>query len=235
VAIPVEGGTIPGYYAKPSGPGPFPIVLVNEEVFGVHEYIKDICRRLAKAGYAAIAPEIYARLGDISKVTSYDELNAKFISKAPDSQVMSDLDSAIAYAAAHGGDPNRLGVIGFCRGGRNAWLYDVHNPRVKAAVSFYGIVATPDTPIQPQSVLDVAGGIHGPLLGLYGDRDPANNIDDVQAAAAKARAAGKTIDIVIYPGAGHGFHADYRPSYVPAAAMDAWERTLAWFKKYLAA
>jgi carboxymethylenebutenolidase len=232
VSIPVEGGQIPGYAARPAGAGTVPVIVVNEEVFGVHDYIGDVCRRLAKAGYYAIAPEIYARLGDISKLRDFQEMDARFISKTPDRQVMSDLDSAVAFAAAHQGDQNRLGVIGFCRGGRNTWLYDAHNPRLKAAVSFYGAIQSPTSAIQPQSLLDVAAEIHAPMLTLNGRKDGASKVDYLEAVAAKARAAGKVVEVVLYDDAGHGFHADYRPSYVQADAIDGWNRAMAWFKKY---
>jgi carboxymethylenebutenolidase len=232
VRIAVADGQIPGYAARPKGAGPFPIVLVNEEIFGVHEYIKDICRRLAKLGYAAVAPEIYAREGDITKVSDFNVLISQFISKAPDAQVMSDLDSAVTWASANYGDASRIGVTGFCRGGRNTWMYAAHSGAVKAAVAWYGPIGGGTTPIQPQTVMDIAADINCPLLGLYGGQDPGIKVDEVQAAAAKARAAGKTVEIVVYPDAGHGFHADYRPSYNQADAADGWARMLAWFRKY---
>ncbi len=228
--IPVSGGSLPGYFAKPVGPGPFPIVLVNEEIFGIHDYIKDVIRRLAKLGYAAVAVEIYARYADLSKATDAGEIIRSVIPKAADNVVMSDSDAAIAYAAAHGGDASRLAVTGFCRGGRNTWLYDAHNPNVKAAVAFYGPVGGAKTALQPQTVQDVAASIHAPLLGLYGGKDPGIPVDEVRKAEAAAKAAGKKVEIVIYPEAGHGFHADYRPSYVASAATDGWARMLAWFK-----
>lgn len=232
VSIPVSDGKLPGYFAKPTGPGPFPIVLVNEEIFGVHEYIKDTVRRLAKAGYAAVAVEIYARLADLSKATDANEIIRSVVSKAPDAQVMTDSDAAVAYAVAHGGDPNRLAVTGFCRGGRNTWLYDAHNPKVKAAVAWYGPVGGPPSEIQPKTATDLAASINGPLLGLYGGRDDGIPVADVQKAADLAKAAGKTVEIVVYPNAPHGFHADYRPSYQPADAADGWARMLAWFKQH---
>lgn len=232
VMIPVADGQLPGYFAKPAGTGPFPIVLVNEEIFGVHDYIKDVCRRLAKLGYAAVAVEIYARLADLSKATDAGEIIRSVVAKAPDATVMSDSDSAVAYAAAHGGDNNRLAVIGFCRGGRNAWLYDAHNPKVKAAVAFYGPVGGAATDLQPKTATDIAGSLHAPLLGLYGGQDPGIPADSVRKAQAIAQAAGKTVEIVVYPDAPHGFHADYRPSYRAANANDAWARMQVWFKKY---
>ena len=233
VKIPTaEGDALPGYFARPVGPGPFPIVLVNEEIFGVHDYIKDICRRFAKLGYAAIAPEVYARIGDLTKMTDVAVMFRDVINKEPDAIMLSDLDSAVKYAASRGGDTSRIGVTGFCRGGRTTWLYAIHNPSVKAAVAWYGQVTGPHTDIQPQWPIDLAGGLHAPLLGLYGGKDESIKPEDVQAAAAKARAAGQTVEIVYYPDAPHGFHADYRPSYKEADAKDGWMRLLAWFKKY---
>ena len=230
--VPVEGGQLPGYFARPQGAGPFPTVIVIEEIFGIHEYIKDTCRRLAKLGYCAVTVELYARLGDLSKMTDAGAIVRDVISKAPDATVLSDLDALANWAASNGGDPNRLGVTGFCRGGRGAWMYDAHNPRLKAAVAWYGPIGGTPTAIQPQTVMDFAGELRCPLLGLYGAKDPGILPADVQAAAAKARAAGATVEIVVYPDAGHGFHADYRPTYVRDAALDGWDRMLAWFRKY---
>ena len=232
VMIPVSGGTLPGYFAKPAGPGPFPIVLVNEEIFGIHDYIRDIIRRLAKLGYAAVAVEIYARYADLSKATDVGEIIRSVISKAADSVVRADNDAAVAYAVAHGGDAERLAVTGFCRGGRNTWLYAAHNSKVKAAVAWYGPVGGNRTELQPDTVQEVAGRIHAPLLGLYGGKDPGIAVDDVRRAEATAKAAGKTVEIVIYPDAPHGFHADYRPSYRADAATDGWSRMLAWLRSH---
>ena len=229
--VPVADGHLPGYFARPQGAGPFPIVLVVEEIFGVHEYIKDTCRRLAKLGYLAATAELYARIGDLSKMTQMSDIMG-VINKAPDATVMTDLDAVAAWAAANEGDPNRLGITGFCRGGRAVWLYAAHNPHLKAAVAWYGPIGGTRTDIQPQTVMDIAGDIKCPLLGLYGEKDPGIPPADVQAAAAKARAAGIPVEIVEYPDAAHAFHADYRPSYVRDAAMDGWERMQAWFHKY---
>jgi carboxymethylenebutenolidase len=232
VLIRVADGELPAYFARPQGAGPFPIVLVNEEVFGVHDYIKDVCRRLAKAGYLAVAPEIYARLADFSKITDFSTIFRDVVSRAPDATVLSDLDAAVAWAAANKGDAGRLGVVGFCRGGRNTWLYDAHNPNVKAAVAWYGPVVGPTTDIQPKTASDLAADLHAPLLGLYAGKDGNIRLDDVQAAAAKARAAGRTVEIVVFPDAPHGFHADYRPSYRAGDAADGWQRMLAWFREH---
>ena len=232
VKVPVTGGALPGYAARPDGAGPFPIIVVIEEIFGVHEYIKDVCRRLAKLGYLAVAPELYARIGDLSKMTDSAQIFRDVISKAPDAQMLTDLDAAAAFGASDHGDPARLGVIGFCRGGRDSWLYAEHNPALKAAVAFYGPVAGPTSAIQPKNPVDLAGELKCPLLGLYGGQDTSISQADVQKAAAAAKAAGQTVEIVVYPDAPHGFHADYRPSYKPADAADGWAKAIAWFRKY---
>jgi carboxymethylenebutenolidase len=230
VQLPVADGHLPGYFARPERDGPFPVVVVIEEIFGVHEYIKDVCRRLAKAGYLAVAPELYARQGDLSKMTDVSAIVRDVILKAPDATMLTDLDSAAAWAGANHGDLARLGVTGFCRGGRNTWLFATHNTQVKAAVAWYGPVAGGTSAIQPKTVLDVAAELKAPLLGLYGGKDGGIKQEDVQEAAKRARAAGATVEIVVYPDAGHGFHADYRPSYNATDAADGWKRMLAWFK-----
>ena len=230
--IPTTEGSLPAYYARPAGNGPFPTVLVIEEIFGVHEYIQDTCRRLAKAGYMAGAPELYARIGDLSKMTDVGAIIRDVISKAPDDRLLQDLDATAAWAAANKGDPARLAVTGFCRGGRNTWMYAAHNPALKAAVAWYGPVKGMPSPIQPTNPGDIADKLGAPLLGLYGGQDAGIAVADVQAAAAKAKAAGKTVEIVVFPDAPHGFHADYRPSYRKADAEDGFGRMLAWFKTY---
>ena len=230
--VPTNNGDLPGYYARPQGAGPFPTIIVIEEIFGVHEHIKDLCRRLAKTGYLAIAPELYARQGDLSEMTDVPTIIRDVISKAPDDQMLRDLDAAAAWAKANKGDPARLAVTGFCRGGRDTWFYAAHNPALKAAVAWYGPIGGPTNPIQPQTVMDLADKINCPLLGLYGAADTGIPVDSVQAAAAKAKAAGKTVEIVVFPEAPHGFNADYRPSYRKEAAEDGWARMLAWFKRY---
>jgi carboxymethylenebutenolidase len=205
---------------------------VIEEIFGVHEWIADVCRRLAKLGYMAVAPELYARLGDLSTMTDPGQIMRDVISKAPDDQIMRDLDSSAAWAGKNGGDLDRLGVTGFCRGGRAVWLYGAHGTKLKAAVAWYGPMGGQPSEIQPQSALDVAGAIRAPLLGLYGKEDGSIPQPLLLQAESKAKAAGKTVEIVLYDGAGHAFAADYRPSYRKAAATDGWERMLAWFKRY---
>ncbi len=235
--IPVADGHLPAYYARPSssgpaGAGPFPTILVIEEIFGVHEYIKDVCRRFAHLGYLAVAPELYARIGDPSKYTDPHEIVANIISKAPDATMLSDLDSTAVWAAANHGDPNRLGVTGFCRGGRDTWLYAEHNPHLKAAVAWYGPVKGSVSQIQPHTPTDEAAALRCPLLGLYGGRDDSIKPADVQAAAQFARDAGHTVEIKIFPDAGHGFHADYRATFNKQAAERGWADALAWFKMH---
>lgn len=232
IQIPVSDGRLPGYFARPDADGPFATILVIEEIFGVNEYIRDVCRRFAKVGYLAVAPEIYARLGDLSKMTSMAEIMNDVILRAPDAQIMSDLNHTAAWAVKNHGDPARLGVNGFCRGGRDVWLYAAHNPHLKAAVSWYGVLDGKTSPIQPQTALDVVDKVLCPVLGLYGSKDAANPLPVIREAEAKAKAASKTVSIVIYPNAPHGFHADYRPSYREADAKDGWRRALAWFKQY---
>jgi carboxymethylenebutenolidase len=232
VKIPVADGTLPGYYARPQGAGPFPTVLVIEEIFGVHEHIKDMCRRFAKLGYLAVAPELYARIADLSKMTDAAVIVRDVISKAPDATMLSDLDSTATWAGENKGDLNRLGVTGWCRGGRDTWFYAAHNPKLKAAVAWYGPIVYPTSPIQPQTTMDIAGELKCPLLGLYGGVDSSIDVKDVQKAAEKAKAAGKIVDIVVYADAPHGFNADYRPSYRKNDAEDGWVRLQAWFKKY---
>ncbi len=233
VQIPVADGHIPAYAARPDGPGPFPTVLVIEEIFGVHEYIKDVCRRLAKLGYLAIAPELYARIADLSKMTDPQQIFRDVISKAPDATMLGDLDSTATWAGTHGhGDPSRLAVTGFCRGGRDVWLYAAHNPALKAAVAWYGPLSGKPTPIQPHSAMDAAPALKCPLLGLYGGADAGIPQDQVQVAAAAAHAAGRTVEIVVFPNAPHGFHADYRPSYNREAAEAGWRHMLAWFRTH---
>ncbi len=232
--VPTDQGALPAYFARPAGVGPFPIVLVIEEIFGVHEYIKDTCRRLGKAGYLAVAPELYARLGDLSKMTEVATIIRDVISKAPDDRLLQDLDATATWAAANRGDPARLAVTGFCRGGRNTWLYAAHNPAVRAAVAWYGPVGGTPSPIQPRTATDVAADLKAPLLGLYGGQDSGILVADVRAAAAKAVAAGKVATIHVFDEAPHGFHADYRPSYRKSDAEAGWQEMLGWFSRYLA-
>jgi carboxymethylenebutenolidase len=231
VKVPVKDGTVPAYRAAPDKGGPFPVVLVVQEIFGVHEHIKDVCRRLAKLGYLAVAPELYARQGDVSKLTDIQEI-IKVVSKVPDAQVMSDLDAVVEWAKKDGkGDTSKLGVTGFCWGGRIVWLYAAHNPNLKAAVAWYGRLAGKATELQPKHPIDLAGEIKAPVLGLYGEKDTGIPVKDVEAMRDALKKAGKPGEIVVYPGAPHAFFADYRPSYRKEPAEDGWKRLQAWFKK----
>ncbi len=236
VQIPTSDGTIPAYRAMPAGAGPFPVVLVVQEIFGVHEHIKDVCRRMAKLGHMAIAPELYARQGDVSKLTDIPAIQREVVSKVPDAQVMSDLDATVAYAKASGrGDANKLGITGFCWGGRITWLYAAHNPGVKAGVAWYGRLVGQPTPLTPRNPVDLAAELKAPVLGLYGAADqgiPVATTDQIKQACA---AAGKTCEFVVYPDTPHAFYADYRPSYRAGPAADSWSRLQAWFKQHGAA
>lgn len=233
VKVPVADGSIPAYRAMPAQGGPFPTVLVVQEVFGVHEHIKDLCRRLAKAGYYAIAPELYARQGNPAGITDVQELIKTIVSKVPDSQVMSDLDSTADYAKASGtADTARLAVTGFCWGGRIVWLYAARNPSIKAAVAWYGAIDRPRTELQPKYPIDLAADLKAPVLGLYGAADQGIPVDSVEKMKEACKAAGKTCEIKIYPDTPHGFNADYRPSYRAGAAEDGWTKMLAWFKDH---
>ena len=233
VRIPVTGGEIPAYRAMPASGGPFAVVLVVQEIFGVHEHIKDVCRRFAKAGYLAIAPELYARQGDVSKMTDYKEIFAQVVSKVPDAQVMSDLDAAVAWAGKSGsGDVKRVGVTGFCWGGRITWLYAAHNPNLKAGVAWYGRLAGEVSELQPKHPLDLVAQLKAPVLGLYGGQDQGIPLADVEKMSAAIKAAQGTSKIVVFPEAGHGFHADYRPSYREQDAKDGWRECLAWFREH---
>jgi carboxymethylenebutenolidase len=231
VKIPVADGEIPAYRAMPATGGPFPIVLVVQEIFGVHEHIKDVCRRFAKEGFCAVAPELYARQGDVSKYTDYKQIFAEVVSKVPDAQVMADLDAAAAWAAkSSGGDAARVGVTGFCWGGRITWLYAAHSPSLKAGVAWYGRLVGEPTPLQPKYPIDVAAQIRAPVLGLYGGQDQGIPLADVEKMRAALAAAKSPSEIFVYPEAPHGFHADYRPSFREADAKDAWRRCLEWFR-----
>jgi carboxymethylenebutenolidase len=233
VRIPVADGSIPGYRAMPAEGGPFATVLVVQEIFGVHEHIKDICRRLAKRGYFAVAPALYAREGDVSQMTSGEEIISKVVMKVPEPQVATDLDSTATWAGSTGkADLNRLGVTGFCWGGRQVWLYAAHNPKLKAAVAWYGLLQWPRGPNSPVDPIDLVPQLDVPVLGLYGGQDAGIPIEQIQAMQAALKAANKPSEIVVYPDAGHGFNADYRPSYRPVDAKDAWQKMLAWFSRH---
>ena len=234
VTIDVNGFKMPAYRAAPAGQTGLPVVLVLSEIFGVHEYIADTARRFAQAGYLAIAPELFVRQGDAQSYGEINKLIAEVVSKVPDAQVMGDLDAAVKWAGANGGDTSRLGVTGFCWGGRHVWLYAAHNPAVKAGVAWYGRLVGQASELSPKHPVDVAAGLHGPVLGLYGGADtgiPLDTIDKMKAALAAGNAAAKASTFVVYPDAPHAFHADYRPTYRKEAAVDGWKRMLAWFRK----
>ncbi|MDQ8001516.1 MAG: dienelactone hydrolase family protein, partial [Pseudomonadota bacterium] len=211
-----------------------PVILVIQEIFGVHEYIADTCRRFAKLGYLAIAPELYARQGDPKGYTDIPKLQAELVSKVPDAQVMGDLDGALAWAKANGGDTARAGITGFCWGGRIVWLYAATG-KVKAGVAWYGRLVGQASENTPKHPIDVAASLQAPVLGLYGGKDqgiPLDTVDKMKAALATGTPAAKASQFVVYPEAGHAFHADYRPSYLQSAAEDGWKRALAWFKQH---
>lgn len=235
VKIPVADGEIPAYRAMPAKGKSFPVVLVVQEIFGVHEHIKDICRRFAKLGHLALAPALYARQGDTSKLSSIDEIRP-IVSKVPDAQVMSDLDATVAYAKKTGkGDTGKLGITGFCWGGRIVWLYAAHNPQLKAGVAWYGRLVGNATELQPKHPVDLAAQLKAPVLGLYGGKDQGIPLDTIEKMRAAIKAANGKSEIIVYPEAGHGFNADYRPGYDKQAAQDGWRRLQEWFKKYGAA
>jgi carboxymethylenebutenolidase len=229
----VNGFKVPAFYAAPAGKTNLPVILVIQEIFGVHEYIADTARRFAKAGYLAIAPDLYARQGDASKYGEMAKLMAEVVSKVPDAQVMADLDGAVKWAGANGGDLKKAGVTGFCWGGRITWLYAEQSKNVKAAVAWYGrLVGTPSA-LSPTNPIDLAANLKAPVLGLYGGQDggiPVSTVATMQNALSAGNKAAKASQFVLYPDAPHAFHADYRPSYRKEAAEDGFKRALAWFK-----
>jgi carboxymethylenebutenolidase len=233
VKIPTADVEIPAYRAMPAKGGPFPVVLVVQEIFGVHEHIKDVCRRFAKEGYLAVAPELYARQGDPTKFTDYKQLFAEIVGKVPDAQVMSDLDAAVAWAGKSGsGDVKRVGVTGFCWGGRITWLYCAHSPQVKAGVAWYGRLVGETSQLQPKYPIDVVADLKAPVLGLYGGQDQGIPLADVEKMRAALAAAKNPSEIVVFPDAPHGFNADYRPSYRAEDAREGWRQALAWFRRH---
>jgi carboxymethylenebutenolidase len=232
VSIPAKDREITGYQAMPEKGGPFPVVLVVEEIFGVHEHIKDVCRRFAKLGYLAVAPELFIRQGDVTKIKEIPEIISKVVSKVPDAQVMDDLDSTVAWVKKVGkGDTAKLGITGFCWGGRIVWLYAAHNKDLKAGVAWYGRLVNKPTDLQPKNPIDLVAELKAPVLGLYGAADTGIPVESVEQMREALKKAGKTAEIVVYPDTPHAFHADYRPSYRKEAAEDGWKRLLAWFKK----
>lgn len=235
IRIPTSDGDIPAYRAMPAVGRAFPAVLVVQEIFGVHEHIKDVCRRFAKAGFLALAPELYARQGDVSTLTTIDDIR-KIVAKVPDFQVMADLDAAAAWIKTSGlGNIEKLGITGFCWGGRIVWLYAAHSTHVKAGVAWYGRLVGKTTELQPRHPLDIVGNLKAPVLGLYGGSDqgiPPETVDQMTKALKTAN-SGSTI--IVYPDTPHAFFADYRPSYRQQAAEDGWRRLLAWFTQHGAA
>lgn len=231
VKVKTADGEMPAYRAMPARGGRFPTVLVCQEIFGVHEHIKDVCRRLAKSGYFAIASELYARQGDPTKYTEIPKLVSEIVVKVPLAQVMSDLDATVAYAKSTGkADTARLAVTGFCWGGFATWMYAAHNPGLKAAVAWYGSDRKPDE-LNPKNPLDIAGELKCPVLAFYGGADASIPLDTINKRQAACKAAGKTCEGVIFADTPHGFNADYRPSYRATEAKDGWARMLAWFKQ----
>lgn len=231
VSVPVTGGHIPAYRAMPAKPGKHPTIVVIQEIFGVHEHIKDICRRLAKMGYYAIAPELFARQGDVSKMTDIGEILSQVVAKVPDAQVFADIDASIAFAKASGhADTKKLGTLGFCYGGRMVWLYNQHNPRVKAGIAYYGLLSGLKSEIKANDPIDIAASLKVPTLGLYAGSDsfiPDAMVDQMRAELQKSSSGS---EIVVFPGLNHGFNADYRPTYDKAAADYAWKLASDWLK-----
>ncbi|MBD1856292.1 MULTISPECIES: dienelactone hydrolase family protein [Leptolyngbya] len=231
VKIPVADGELPAYRAQPATGSNFPIVLVIQEIFGVHEHIQDVCRRFAKLGYVAIAPELFIRQGDVSKLSSIDQIRP-IVAKVPDAQVMSDLDATVNWAVRSAkGNAERLGITGFCWGGRITWLYAAHRPQVKAGVAWYGRLVGDATPVTPKHPIDIAASLKVPVLGLYGGKDTGIPLETVQQMQARLKTGQSQSEIIVYPDAPHAFFADYRPSYREREAIEGWQRLQAWFKR----
>jgi carboxymethylenebutenolidase len=232
IKIPVGNIQIPGYRACPTRGGMFPMVLVVQEIFGVHEHIKDLCRRLAKSGYCAVAPELYARQGDVSKITDIQQIVDTVVSKVPDKQVMGDLDATVAWAVRNSrADINRIAITGFCWGGRIVWMYAAQNENLKAGAAWYGRLEGQTNAMTPKNPIDYAGGLRAPVIGFYGGKDTGISQDSIDRMRTALQVVGDPSEINVYPNAQHGFNADYRPSYDQDAARDAWQKMLAWFKR----
>jgi carboxymethylenebutenolidase len=232
VQIPMaDGKIIPAYRARPNGSGRFATVLVVQEIFGVHEHIKDVCRRLAKSGYMAVAPEMFARQGDVSKIENVQEIVNTVVSNVPDTQVMSDLDSTVAWAAKNSGSSDRLAITGFCWGGRIVWLYAAHNPKLIAGAAWYGRLEGETNAMTPKNAIDYAAVLKAPVIGFYGGKDTGISQESIERMRGVLKVLRDDSEINVYPDAQHGFNADYRPSYNKEAAQDAWKKMLEWFKK----
>jgi carboxymethylenebutenolidase len=230
--VKVAGGDMPVYFAKPANVANPPVILVCMEIFGLHEYIRDVTRRLAHLGALAVAPDYYFRAGtDLTKIDDIQKL-LPIVNAKPDAELFADLDATVDWAKSQGGDTNRLGIMGFCRGGRTVWVYSSHNPNLKAGVAFYGSLADPENAAWPKNSLSLAAEVKEPVLGLYGAEDTGIKVEQVKDMEARLKAAGKTAEFHIYDGAPHGFHADYRPSYREQQAKQAWGELESWFKKY---
>lgn len=232
VTLKVNGQSVPVYCARPAGKTNLPVILVVSEIFGVHEHIADVARRFAKQGYLALAPDLFVRQGDVSKEANIADLIKNIVSKTPDAQVMGDLDACVAWAKENGGNISKLGITGFCWGGRITWLYCAHNPNVKAGVAWYGRLVGDATPITPKHPIDIALALKVPVLGLYGAKDTGIPLESIEKMKAALKKGASNSEFVVYPDAGHAFHADYRPSYVEADAKDGFARALAWFRSH---
>jgi carboxymethylenebutenolidase len=232
VSIDVNGQKVPVYRAQPEGKTNLPVVLVVSEIFGVHEHIADIARRFAKQGYLALAPELFVRQGDAKSYSSIPDLMKDVIAKVPDAQVMGDLDACVAWAKNNGGNIDKLGITGFCWGGRIVWLYAAHNPKVKAGVAWYGRLVGDKTPLTPTQPVDIAASLKAPVLGLYGGKDAGIPLDTIEKMKAELAKGSSKSEFVVFQNSGHAFNADYRPSYVEADAKEGWRRCLEWFKAH---
>lgn len=236
VKIPVADGEIPAYRAMPDTKNKkFPVVLVIHEIFGVHEWIQDVSRRFAKLGYMAIAPALYARQGDVKTIAEIRQLQRDIFSKIPDTQAMSDLDATVAWAKKNSGNTKKLSITGFCWGGRIVWLYSAHNKNVDAGAAWYGrLVPNPTgakNEVQPTMPIDVAKNLKVPVLGLYGGLDQGIPLDSVQRMHDELKKGKSKSEIIVYPNAKHGFHADYRDAFNKESSEDAWQKLQNWFKQ----
>lgn len=230
-----DGRSMPAYFAAPANASGAPTILVVKEIFGLHEHIRDVCRRLAQAGCHAVAPDLFFRVGDAREYPTAAQILSDIVPKIVDAQVMADLDATAAYANTNGGDARALGITGFCWGGRIVWLYAGHNPRLKSGVAWYGRLTGPTNPATPFHPYEASRTLQAPVLGLYGGADtgiPTSTVDEMRTRLAAGPAAARASEFVVYPDAPHAFHADYRPSFRKDAAEDGWRRALAWFRRH---